>query len=59
MTFDLVNLTTFVTVFVAIAALAVVVAVASVAMFLAENHAVRVRRHEGVFSYYGHLVLGH
>jgi hypothetical protein len=59
MTFDLVNLTAFVTVFFAIAALAVVLAVASVATFLAENHAVRVRRHEGVFSYYGHLVLGH
>ncbi|MEO7352223.1 MAG: hypothetical protein ABIR34_02795 [Marmoricola sp.] len=27
-------------------------------MFFSENHTVRVRRHEGVLSYYGHLALG-
>ena len=59
MTFDLPNLTAFVTVFFAVAALAVVFAIGSLATFLAQNHQVRVRRHEGVFQYYGHLVLGH
>ena len=53
------DLTPFMIGFAIVAALGVIVAVASVAMFLVENHAVRVRRHEGVFSYYGHLALGH
>ncbi len=47
------------TVFFAVAAIAVAVAVGSLATFFAQNRPVRVRRHEGVFQYYGNLVLGH
>ena len=59
MTFDLPNVIPFVTVFFAVAAIAVALAVGSLATFFAQNHPVRVRRHEGVFQYYGHLVHGH
>ena len=59
MTFDLPNLTVFVTVFFAVAAIAAVVAVGSLTTFFAQNRPVRVRRHEGVVHYYGNLVLGH
>jgi hypothetical protein len=59
MTFDLPNLTAFLTVFFAVAALAVAFAVGSVATVFAQNRRVRVRRHESVARYYGHLVLGH
>jgi hypothetical protein len=59
MTFDLLNLTAFSTVFFALAALGVVVALAAVTVFFTENHAVRVRRHQSIRSYYGHLTLGH
>ena len=59
MTFDLPNLTAFVTVFFTVAALAVACASGSLATFFARNHQVRVRRHEGVGRYYGQLVLGH
>jgi uncharacterized protein (DUF58 family) len=31
----------------------------ALAVFFRENHTVRVRRHESVSSYYGHLALGH
>jgi hypothetical protein len=59
MTFDLPNLTAFLTVFFAVAAIAAVVTVGAFATFFTRNHTTRVRRHEGVFQYYGHLVLGH
>ena len=59
MTFDLPNLTVFVTVFFALAAIAAVVAVGSLATFFRQNRPVRVRRHEGVVQYYGNLVHGH
>lgn len=53
------NLTAFVVGFV-ILALVAVAAVATLGVdFLVSNHAVRVRRHEGILSYYGHLALGH
>lgn len=59
MSFDLPNLTAFLTVFFTVAALAVVLAVGSLATFFAQNRPVRVRRHESAANYYGHLVLGH
>ena len=59
MTFDLVNLTPFVTVFFAVAALAVVIVAGMLTTFFVQNHAARVQSHEGVARYYGHLVLGH
>jgi hypothetical protein len=59
MSFDLPNLTAFVTVFFAVAAFSVALAVGSLATFFARNRPVRVRRHESVAHYYGHLVLGH
>jgi type II secretory pathway component PulK len=59
MTFDLPNLTAFMTVFFAVAALAAVVAVGTLVSFFSENRPTRVRRHESVAHYYGHLVLGH
>ena len=59
MTFDLPNLTAFLTVFFTVAALAVALAVGSLATFFSQNRPVRVRRHESVAHYYGHLVLGH
>jgi hypothetical protein len=56
------DLTPFVVAFVLIDLLAVlaVVGVAAVPVvgFFARNHSVRVRRHEGLFHYYGHLTLG-
>ncbi len=48
MTFDLVNLTSFVTVFFTVAALAVVVLAGLLTTFFVRNHAARVQRHEGV-----------
>ena len=59
MTFDLPNMTAFVTVFFAVAAIALALAIGSLATFFVQNHSIRVRRHEGVFQYYGNLVLGH
>ena len=59
MSFELPNLTAFVIVFFAVAALAAVLAVGSLATYFAQNRQVRVRRHEGVVPYYGHLALGH
>ncbi len=59
MTFELPALTAFVTVFFAVAAIAAVITVGALATFFVENRPVRVRRSEGVFHYYGHLVLGH
>jgi hypothetical protein len=59
MTFDLPNLTAFLTVFFVVAAVAVVIAASTLASFFRQNHTTRVRRHESVGHYYGHLVLGH
>jgi hypothetical protein len=57
------DLTSFVVTFVLIDVLAALVLVGLTAVavtdFVRANHARRVRRHEGIFSYYGHLVLGH
>jgi hypothetical protein len=59
MTFDLPNQTAFLTVFFAVAVVAAVATVGALTAFFAENHTTRVRRHEGVLEYYGHLILGH
>jgi hypothetical protein len=45
--------------FVVLAALCALVAVGTLVLFFADNHAVRVRRHESIRSYYGHLAHGH
>jgi hypothetical protein len=52
-------LTAFIIGFVFVAAVGAVALLTVATSFFAENHAVRVRRHEGVFSYYGHLAVGH
>jgi hypothetical protein len=59
MTFDLPNLTAFLTVFFVVATVATVIAVSTLVSFFSQNHKTRVRRHESVGHYYGHLVLGH
>jgi hypothetical protein len=53
------NLTAFVVGFVILALVAVAAVAALGVAFLVSNRAVRVRRHEGILSYYGHLALGH
>ena len=53
------DLTGFLIGFVVIAVLAGLAALTSMAVFFTQNHAVRVRRHQGVRAYYGHLVTGH
>jgi hypothetical protein len=45
--------------FVVIAAVSALLAVGTLVLFLADNHAVRVSRHEGIVGYYGDLALGH
>lgn len=45
--------------FAVIAAVSVALAIGTTVLFFTENHALRVRRHEGVRHYYGHLALGH
>ena len=56
------DLTPFVVAFVLIDLVAVValvsVVLVPVVSFFARNHTVRVRKHEGLFSYYGHLATG-
>jgi hypothetical protein len=52
------DLTDFIIGFVLIAAVGVVAVLATLVTFVVENRALRVRRHEGLFSYYGHLTLG-
>jgi hypothetical protein len=59
MSFNLPDLTAFFVVFFSVAAIATVLAVGTLVSFFAQNHTARVRRHESVFQYYGHLVLGH
>ncbi len=41
-----------------LAALTVVAVLGAAGTFFVQNHASRVRRHEGVVNYYGHLALG-
>ncbi len=53
------HLTAFMIGFIAIAAFGVVTLLVSTTVFFTKNHAVRVRRHEGIGTYYGHLALGH
>ncbi len=59
MSLNLPDLTAFFVVFFSVAAIAFVLAVGTLVSLFARNRTVRVRRHEGVFQYYGHLVLGH
>lgn len=58
MTFTLHQPTALLVVFFAVAAFAVVLAVATVGSTLLQHRAVRVKRHQGVRQYYGHLVTG-
>jgi uncharacterized protein (DUF58 family) len=44
--------------FIAMAAVGLVTLLVSTTLFFTQNHAVRVRRHEGIRSYYGHLAMG-
>jgi hypothetical protein len=53
------DLTAFVIGFALLAALGGILLTGTAAMFFADHHAVRVRRHESVATYYGHLALGH
>jgi uncharacterized protein (DUF58 family) len=53
------HFTDFLVGFAVLAAVAVAAVFTSATLFFSENHAIRVRRHEGLFSYYGHLVTGH
>jgi hypothetical protein len=53
------DMTAFMIGFVIVAALSVALLVGTAAVFFAENRAVRVRRHESFFSYYGHLAASH
>lgn len=53
------DLTPFLIGFVLIAVLSVALLLVAAAVFFAQNHTVRVRRHESIASYYGHLALGH
>ena len=53
------HLTAFLIGFALLAAVGAVALLATATMFFSENRAVRVRRHEGLFSYYGHLATGH
>jgi uncharacterized protein (DUF58 family) len=52
------DLTPFLVGFAIVAVLGVATVAAVTTRFFAENRAVRVRRHEGFFDYYGHLALG-
>lgn len=58
MTFDLPNLTPFVIVFFAVAAVAVVLAVGALVTFFTQNRTPRVRPNQSAVRYDGHLVLG-
>jgi uncharacterized protein (DUF58 family) len=60
MEFDMLpHFTAYLVGFALVAVVAVAAVLTSATLFFTENHAIRVRRHEGLFSYYGHLVLGH
>ncbi len=60
MTFDLLTgVTPFVIAFAVLAVAGVALALGLVTTSLVRNHAVRVRRHETIRHYYGHLALGH
>ncbi len=53
------HLTAFMIGFALLAVVGLGVLAAVTTSFFAENHTVRVRRHEGFLSYYGHLATGH
>ena len=60
MTFTLLpGVTPFVIALVVLAALTVAASLGLVVTALLENRTVRVRRHESILHYYGHLALGH
>ena len=59
MSFDLINLTSYVIAFVAIAGLAVLLAIGAGADFIARNHTVRVTRQESIPTYYANLLGAH
>lgn len=52
------DLAAFMIGFVAIAAVSVALAIGTTVLFFADNHTLRVRRHESVRHYYGHLAFG-
>lgn len=52
------DLSAFMIGFAVIAAVSVALAIGTTVLFFTENHTVRVRRHESVLHYYGHLALG-
>ena len=53
------HLTPFLVGFAIVAVLGVATVATVTTKFFAENRAVRVRRHESFFSYYGHLAASH
>ena len=53
------DLTAFAIGFVVLALAGAVAASAVIGAFFSRHHTVRVRRHEGLAHYYGHLALGH
>ena len=59
MSFNLTDLTSFAIAFVAIAALAVLLAVGAGAEFFTRNRKARVARHESIPTYYGNLLGAH
>ena len=60
MTFTLLpGVTPFVIALIVLATVAVAVSLGLVAGALLQNRTVRVRRHETILHYYGHLALGH
>jgi hypothetical protein len=60
MTFTLLpGMTAFMIGFVIVAVLSVALVIGTAAVFFSQNRAVRVRRHEGFFTYYGHLAGSH
>jgi hypothetical protein len=58
MSFTLLDLTAFMTIFFSVAAIATVVSVATITSFFVRNRGIRLRRNESVGRYYGRTVLG-
>jgi hypothetical protein len=53
------DLPAFLVGFVLVGAVAVALLLGALGTFFVENRVVRVRRHESLVHYYGHLALGH
>ncbi len=53
------HLTALMVGFALLAGMTLVVLLIATTLFFAENRVVRVRRHEGFLTYYGHLVQGY